>query len=400
MDKNQYLDVLLKNKLAVSQCLSCLICALCISSQGFSQTYSGKSNSLEVQISDPELLEKSAKPIIRWIYPMESVESLTKETANLKLGISSKSPVVKVTMIINNEVIEIFENFKIEESGYLFDAWLEKSVHLNIGSNDIQLIVQNEQGALKHQRKIDVKITPSTRRNHALIFGIDDYDYFEDLEGPVRDSDKIARVLEERGFTLEIVRNSTTFSLLGKLEEYVAKEFQAHDQLFIYFAGHGYFDSASSEGYFVCKNSVNQSNTNTTYISYDAIKSIINNIPVQHIFMLMDAAKGRGEPLSLVLEQLHEQPETIKPTLSSEARTRIGILSGSSGYEEGVSNNAGSPLSRAFIAHIRTAEQTETPSWRDLILEFEGIDPDPLYIEFGDHDSEGGAPSVPSQSDN
>jgi len=101
---------------------------------------------------------------------MESVQTVNKETVNLKLGIISKSAVVKVTLIVNNEVVEVFENFSKTDTGYLFDAWLEKTVQLQTGSNDLHLIVQNEQGALKHQRKIEVEIIPSLRKDHAQVF--------------------------------------------------------------------------------------------------------------------------------------------------------------------------------------------------------------------------------------
>lgn len=354
----------------------------------FSQTFSGKSNHIEIQIMDPELADKSVKPTVRWIYPLESVQTVNNDVVNLKLGISSKSPVVKVTLVVNNSVEEVFENFSQQlDSGYLFDAWIERPVQLQNGSNDIQLIVQNDQGALKHQRKIEVEISPSYRSDHALIFGIDEYDTWDDLQGPVRDAERIAGVLEEKGFNIEILRNSTTFSLLEKLEEYVVKEFQPHDQLFIYFAGHGHFDPASGEGYLVCRNSVNLPNANTTYLSYSAIQSIVNNIPAQHIFLLMDAVQGKGEPLSQVLINLQEQPNDSNSTVVQEGKTRLGILSGSEKYPRGYKYSAGSPLSRAFITYLRKSEQTEQPTWGDLLLEFQGVDPDPVYVEFGDHSS-------------
>ncbi len=362
-----------------------MICSFGTYHRGVSQTFSGKSNSLEIQITDPELSNKTVKPTIRWVYPLESVKTVDKEVVNLKLGINSKSPVVKVTLVVNNQVVEVFENFSEAETGYLFDAWLEKTVQLQTGSNDLQLIVQNEQGALKHQRKIEVQMSPSLRTDYALIFGIDEYESWDDLQGPVRDADRIARVLEESGFNIEIVRNTSTFNLLSKLEEYVVKEFQPYDQLFIYFSGHGYFNPGSGEGYLVCKNSVILPDANTTYISYSAIKSIVNNIPAQHIFMMMDAVKGRGEPLSEVLVQLQEQPADSNSVVMLEGKTRLGILSGSLHYEQGPIHNAGSPLSRAFITYLRKFEQSERPSWRDLLMEFEDVDPSPIYVEFGDH---------------
>ena len=351
----------------------------------YGQVYSGKSNSLEVSIVDEEVANKTAKPLIRWIYPAESLESINKGEVNLKLGVSSMTPVVKVTLMINNEVVEIFQNFSQTDPGYLFDAWLEKEVHLMPGSNDIMLIVQNEQGALKHQRKIEVNTLPSMRQDHALVFAVDEYDSWENLTGPVRDAEKIARVLEDKGYELEIVRNVTTFDLLAKLEEYVVKEFEPQDQLFIYFAGHGSIDDATGEGYFVCKNSVNLKGANSTYIAYSVIKDIVNNIPAQHIFLLMDAVQGKGDQLTTVFEEIEQQQSDSATIQVPEGKTRIGILSGTSKYRQGPAYNDGSYLSKAFITYLRKSEMTEHPTWGDLLNEFKDIDPTPVYIEFGDH---------------
>ena len=387
--KNQFTSVLLRNKLLVIYYfVGVIACTTGFSLCGHAQTFSGKSNSLKVEITDPELAKESKKPVVvRWIYPSESLQIVNKEVMNLKLGISSKSPVVKVTLIVNNQVVEVFENFSNKDSGYQFDAWLEKAVHLQTGSNDLQLIVQNEQGALKHQRKIEVQMSASLRKDHAILFGTEEYDTWDNLDGPVRDAERMGRVLEESGFNIEIVRNTTTFSLLSKLEEYVSKQFQPNDQLFIYFAGHGYFNPSSGEGYLVCKNSVNLPDANTTYISYSAIKSIINNIPAQHILLLMDAVKGRGKELTTEVIELEDQAENSESSVKPEQKTRLGILSGSLDYEQKLNHSAGSPLSRAFVTYLKKSERSEQPSWGELLKEYKDIDPTPIYVEFGDHNS-------------
>lgn len=384
MDINQYSSVSLKNKYQARALLLGLFLMWLGVSGIKGQVYSGKSNSLDVSIVDEVVTNKSTKPIITWIYPAETTEFINKAEVNLKMGISSKTAVVKVTLMVNNEVIEVFQNFSQTDPGYLFDAWLEKEVQLIQGSNDIMLIVQNEQGSLKHQRKVEVSTLASLRQDHALVFAIDEYDSWEDLTGPVRDAERIARVLEEKGYDLEIVRNVTTFDLLAKLEEYVVKEFDPQDQLLIYFAGHGSIDDATGEGYLVCKNSLNLRNEHSTYIAYDVIKSIVNNIPAQHILMVMDAVKGHGQMLTSLFEQA-EPPPTEDEGISPQVRTRIAILSGSPKYMQGPAYNAGSYLSKAFTTYLRKSEQTAYPSWGDLLKEFKDVDPTPLYLEFGDH---------------
>ncbi len=377
----------LRNKILVKGLLLVLALSWLGAPRVMGQVYSGKSNALEVSILDEVVTNKSAKPVVRWIYPAESIESISRDHVNLKLGISSKTAVVKVTLMVNNQVVEIFQNFSQTDPGYLFDAWLEKEVRLMPGSNDIMLIVQNEQGALKHQRKIEVNTLSTSRKGHALVFAIDEYDSWENLTGPVRDAEKIARVLEEKGYNLEIVRNVTTFDLLAKLEEYVVKEFESQDQLLIYFAGHGSIDEATGEGYLVCKNSVNLKHEHSTYIAYSVIKSIVNNIPAQHIFMLMDAVKDNGEMLTTFFEEA-EQLQADSGNITIQGKTRIGILSGTSKYMQGPAYDAGSYLSKAFITYLRKSEQTVHPTWGDLLIEFEDIEPTPVYMEFGDHNPE------------
>ena len=349
------------------------------------QIYSGKSNTLEVSTLDEEVTNKTAKPVVKWIYPEEAIESVNEDKLNLKFGISSNTPVIKVTLMINNEVLEVFENFSQVDPGYLFDAWVEKSVQLQMGENDISLIIQNDLGALKHQRKIELTTLPSLGQTYALIFAIDEYESWEDLEGPLRDAERIAQVMETKGYNIEIIRNFTTFDLLTKLEEYVVKEFKQHDQLFIYFAGHGSVDEVSGEGFYVCKNSAVLQNSNSTYIAYSVIESIVNNIPAQHIFLLMDVVKGKGEPITSIFEQLQARESDSTTSSITERMTRIGVFSGTSKYRQGPAYNNGSYLSRAFISYLRKSEQNSRAVPADLLREFLEMEPTPLYMEFGDH---------------
>ncbi len=367
------------------------ICLLgLVSLPSLAQTISGKSTSINVKVNNPKAVEKSLKPTIKWIYPSDDQEILREEFTNLKLGINSQSPLVKVTVILNDEIIKTYDSFEdpAQPSGYLFDAWIEQPIVLAEGANNIVLVVQNELGALQHKRKLEVQVKPSQRKDYALIIGIDEYNAWSNLNGPIRDAERLARELEFKGFQIDLVRDATTFDILDKLQEYAKKDYGPHDQLLVYFAGYGFYDVEQGTGHLVCKNSIKEEKVNVTYLSYEVLQSILNNIPVPHIFMLMDAVKGRGEALPLA----RNHPLIVKkgaPGPSQVDRTgttRIGLLSGMEDYKWNASYGDGSPLSKAFISYMNKPVSHQF-SWLELIEEFEKLHPKPIYVEFGDHNS-------------
>ncbi len=353
------------------------------------QSYTGKSNPLRVTIGDSAILKKEIKPTIKWIYPSDRQEKLDREKVIIKLGINSESPLTRISIILNDEVIAIHDTLGTsDDSGYLFDAWIEQPLEFAPGTNNIVLVVQNELGALQHKRTIDVDIESDLGDNYALLIGIDEYDFWTNLDNAIRDAENVAKALEGKDFNIDLLRNPTTFDILDKLEEYARKDFNSNDQLLVYFAGYGFFDSLDGKGYLICKNSVNEPKVNATYLSYDVIKSILNNIPVSDIFMLMDAVKGRGEPLPIsgnhpIFTSLGDNPEPDELN-SVLPKTRIGVLSGMENYRWNLSYNGGSPLSKAFISYLSNTND-QGFSWLELFEEFEGIHPKPIYVEFGDH---------------
>lgn len=91
------------------------------------------------------------------------------------------------------------------------------------------------------------------KRFHALIIGIDDYRHWPALRSAVADAKAVAEVLERRyGFgdvKLLLDGNATRKDILRALDDYVS--LGADDSLLIYFAGHGWMDSRSGNGYWI-----------------------------------------------------------------------------------------------------------------------------------------------------
>jgi len=78
------------------------------------------------------------------------------------------------------------------------------------------------------------------------------------------------------------------------ISEYYSKA-KPNDQLVIYFAGHGDADNELlDDGFIVCNDSkpVEQDPMRNSYISYDKLKKILNNIPARQILVLLDVCHG------------------------------------------------------------------------------------------------------------
>ena len=62
--------------------------------------------------------------------------------------------------------------------------------------------------------------------------------------------------------------------------------------MFIFFAGHGQFDQTFGEGFVVTIESLANDEGKTSYLSHNRLRSIVNNIPCEHILLAMDVCFG------------------------------------------------------------------------------------------------------------
>ena len=126
-----------------------------------------------------------------------------------------------------------------------------------------------------------------------MLFGTDEYQFWDDLINPVNDTKTVAKELGEiYGFETDVILNPTTEEVWAKLREYAMKSYMDNDQLLIFFAGHGQFDEIFGEGYIVCKDSKLSDQSKNTYISHVRLRNIINNISCKHTFLVIDACFG------------------------------------------------------------------------------------------------------------
>jgi hypothetical protein len=380
--------------------LSLVLMALC--TVAFAQTVTSRTNDFEVDFSDPKKVVNTTVPVINWVTPIAETAFAQDNKFQVKFEVDASTPIKSVTVHIKESDVSATrgsQSYKPEATEQLH--WvIDKTLNLFDGDNVIEVVAENVDGVKTYsQRKITVGTTSLAdaaklnRTDYALIFAIDKYDHWTPLVNPVFDSRTIADELRKTyGFKVEMIENATQTEVLRKIREYGEKKYQPLDQLFIFFAGHGTYDQTFGEGFVVTRESLLNDEAKTTYLSHNRLRSIVNNIPCDHIFLAMDVcfggtfdqalASSRGAEEEVYREQNQSEFITRKLTY----KTRKFLTSGGKQYVSDGIPGKHSPFAKSFIDALRSR------GGRDGILTLpevftyvEKLKIQPRFGEFGDN---------------
>jgi len=182
--------------------------------------------------------------------------------------------------------------------------------------------------------------------------------------------------------------------MMENLREYATKSYEKDDQLFIFFAGHGQFDDIFAEGYIVGADSKLNDPGKTSYIAHSTLRTIINNIPCNHIFLTIDACfGGTFDPLvarsgsrgALTPSSDLTRTEFIARRL--RYKTRQYVTSGGKEYvADGVAGSH-SPFARKFIQALRGyGGQDKILTLQEIHGYLSNLKMEPHAGEFGDNE--------------
>lgn len=366
------------------------------------QNVATRSSEFEVDFSDPKKLVNTTVPVINWTFPVPETSYVQDTGFKIKLDIESSTPLKLITISIKQAGgAGTRGTLKIEPKDHeALHTVVEKNLMLMDGENLIEVVAENAEGVKTSTwKKVYVGGTALVdaskleRTDYALVFATDQYDNWSDLVNPVFDSRSISEELEKTyKFKVEIVENASQSEILKKLREYGEKQYKPLDQLFIFFAGHGTYDQTFGEGFVVTKESILNDEGKTSYLSHNRLRSIINNVPCDHIFLGMDVcfggtfdnalASARGQDDEVYKEQNQAEFVTRKLTY----KTRKYLTSGGKTYvSDGVAGKH-SPFAKNFL------EALESRGGRDGILTLqelfsfvEKLKIQPKFGEFGDN---------------
>ncbi len=366
------------------------------------QNVSTKTTEFEVDLSDPKKLMYSSVATINWLQPMADMNYSQDVKFKIKLDIESEKPIKDVTIFIReSEAAASRGQTSVKpEAGQELRFTIEKTLTLMDGENIVEVVAENIDGQKSFSaRRIHVgsvglaDASKLDRTDYALVFATDQYDNWGDLVNPVFDSKTIAEELKNTyGYKVELLENATQSEVLRKLREYAEKKYKPLDQLFIFFAGHGTYDQTFGEGFVVTKESQVNDEAKTSYLSHNRLRSIVNNVPCDHIFLAMDVcfggtfdaalASSRGQDEELYKEQNVGEFITRKLTY----KTRRFLTSGGKTYVSDGIPGKHSPFAKNFLEALRSRGGKDgVLTLPELYTFVERLKIQPRFGEFGDN---------------
>ncbi len=375
--------------------------ALANASTAFAQNVTARTNDFEIDFSDPTKLVTSTIPVINWITPVAETTYAQENKYKIKFSVESGTPIKNITLSVKENINSASRGTQsiTPDPSQNLNTEIEKSLTLLPGENVLEIIAENEHGVKTVSYKtVHVGSTGLAdvgkldRTDYALVFATDQYDNWPDLVNPVFDSRTIAEELRKTyGFKVEIIENATQAQILTKLRDYIERKYKPLDQLFIFFAGHGNYDQTFGEGYLVPKEALIRDEAKTSYLSYNRLRSVVNNIPCEHIFLTMDVCFGGTFDQALASsrgmdDEYKEKSASEFITQKLTYKTRKFLTSGGKQYVSDGIPGKHSPFARALIEALRSK------GGRDGILTLSEVTPfveklkiTPRSGEFGDN---------------
>jgi len=181
------------------------------------------------------------------------------------------------------------------KSGY-FDIFFEKDY-----IKDLQYFLPEEvmqsRGAIGTSQARD-ELAAGNSKRYALVMGTDKYDGkpdWNDLYNSAFDAVDIAKELKDGfGYDVKLLIDKPIDSFYAHIS-WLSRILKKNDQLIIYVAGHGDFDSVLlDDGFIVCKNSkpVKEDPYRYTYIQHSKLEKMVNRLPASQVILMLDVCFG------------------------------------------------------------------------------------------------------------
>lgn len=188
-------------------------------------------------------------------------------------------------------------------------------------------------------------------RYHALVIGINDYEHLTDLETAVNDASAVHDVLRRQyGFDSTLLLNPDRYKLVSTLNKLRA-ELEEDVNLLIYYAGHGYLDKETGEGFWLPTDAEEDSDAN--WLAVSTLTRTLKAVAAKHVLVVADSCYSgtltRAAPVAL--KSAADRLTELRRLTGKRARKAL-----TSGGLEPVSDGGGdghSVFTRAFLDTLR-----------------------------------------------
>ncbi|MEL6256310.1 MAG: SUMF1/EgtB/PvdO family nonheme iron enzyme [Bacteroidota bacterium] len=144
-------------------------------------------------------------------------------------------------------------------------------------------------------------------KNYLLIIGIDKYQEVDPLHNAVKDSKAVRDILLKRysfeaSELIELYDEEASRENIIEAFDELSEKITSHDNLLIYYAGHGYYRQNLKLGYWVPVKARDRKFAG--FIEHSTIRNYIRAIPSHHTFLIVDSCfsgnllRGQGRDIS------------------------------------------------------------------------------------------------------
>lgn len=245
----------------------------------------------------------------------------------------------------------------------------EYQYELKAGLNTVEVTAEDSSG-LKRSYRVKFNYTPETKKvetiakNYLFVVGVDDYESWPKLSNGVKDAKDFTQLMiDDYGYKKENIfslynKDATRENILAALRNLLDKISQ-HDNLLIYYSGHGWYDQGYKEGYWVPVDA--KRNSPSSYVENVNIALALRRINTKKTFLISDACYSGAFINTSRGDDNKTYNEKIK-----DYKARLVFASG--GLEEVLDGEKGmnSPFATEVIKYLKTSKSPETYS-TDLI---------------------------------
>lgn len=241
---------------------------------------------------------------------------------------------------------------------------------------------------------MDIIPTIPVKKDKALIVCTQQYDFWNALHTPYNDASEMEKLLSEKyNFDTKLLYNISKDSLFTELKALVRDSVTDQQQLLLFFAGHGYYNPETLDGYLVMKESKKPADDPNmqSYFQFSYLSSFANNLQYKHVFVLLDVCFGGrfgGNNREVVLRP-QTAPTDITPQAYRERKKEYkGRLYLASGIKEvddvSKRDNRHSPFADKVLELLKASKGAVVP--QDMFQYCDKSATAPVFRKLPDHD--------------
>ncbi|MEI7607530.1 MAG: caspase family protein, partial [Rhodospirillaceae bacterium] len=234
------------------------------------------------------------------------------------------------------------------------DGSFEVALPTSTPSDTVELTIVDETGEVRAQSvAVQAGATggparPAQPHKIAVLFANTAYSHngIPDLNTPANDVARVSEVLHNKlGFVTHVINNATKADMVQAIDA-LHSEVVEGDQVFIYYAGHGYENERTGVGYWLPTDATTTSAKN--WMSTRDLARLLRRVPAKNIMLVADSCYSG----SFTKEQNFDAGS--RSANLEELGNLRGVMAMSSGGDEPVMDGeVNSPFARALVDHLK-----------------------------------------------